>query len=197
MVVTRLESSAAAQPYKFHVVVLDRPIFNAFAAPGGYVVILQPLLKATKTPEELAGVLAHEMQHIIQRHAMKTLVRDLSMGFMVGAILGDVSGIGAFGVQAARTLTTLNYSRDTEEQADRTGMQLLKAAHIDSAGMVSFFTTLKTKEGGIVPPAYLSTHPDTAARIAALKTLVATQGTLKLEPLLPHIKWDDVKKLCR
>jgi Zn-dependent protease with chaperone function len=194
-VVSRLQSNAAVQPYKFNVVILDKPFFNAFAAPGGYIVILQPLVEATKTPEEFAGVLAHEMQHILQRHAMKALVRDLSMGFMVGAILGDVSGIGAFGLQAARTLTTMNYSRDTEEEADRTGMQLIKAAHIDSAGMVGFFTTLKTKQAGIETPGYLSTHPDTDARIAALKTLAATQGAV--EPLLPDLKWDEVKKLCR
>jgi Zn-dependent protease with chaperone function len=196
-VVTRLQSNAAVQPYKFNVMVLDKPVFNAFAAPGGFILLLQPLVEATKTPEELAGVLAHEMQHILQRHAMKGLVQDLSIGLMVGAILGDVSGIGAFGVQAARTLTTLNYSRDTEEEADRKGMQLMKAAHIDAGGMVSFFTTLKTKEGGITPPAYLSTHPDTTARIEALKRLAATQEAVTPEPLLPHIKWDDVKKLCR
>lgn len=196
-VMTRLESNMPVHPYKFHIVVLDRPIFNAFAAPGGYVVILQPLLEATKTSEEFAGVLAHEMQHILKRHAMKVLVRDLSLGLIVGAILGDVSGIGAFGLQAARTLTTLQYSRDTEEEADRAGLQLINAAHIDSAGMVSFFTTLKAQAGGIEPPAYLSTHPDTDARIAVLKRLAATQGTVKPEPLLPDFKWDDVKKLCR
>jgi Zn-dependent protease with chaperone function len=199
-VVTRLVASGPASPYQFQVAVSDSQVFNAFAAPGGYIVIHRRLLESTETPEELAGVLAHEMQHVFRRHAMKALVRDLSTAAIIGAVFGDVSGIGAFAVQGARTMTTLHYSRENEEEADREGMRLLMATHVEPAGMVRFFETLKRQTGRMEPPAYLSTHPDTDARIARLKTLGAELGTDLQSvpiPLLTGVKWDEVKKLCR
>ncbi len=194
--VMRLAAARPASPYRFHVTVVDSPVFNAYAAPGGQIVIHRTLLKSTKTPEELAGVLAHEMQHILQRHATKALIRDLSMAAIVAAVFGDVSGIGAFAVQGARTLTTLHYNRQTEEEADREGFRLLQAARIDPAGMVRFFETLKKHTGEGAVPGYLSTHPETDERIAAMKALAA-ELAVQPDPLLPDVKWDEVKNLCR
>jgi predicted Zn-dependent protease len=196
-IVARLAANASSQVYHFHVTVADTPNFNAFAVPGGYIVIYRPLLEATTTPDELAGVLAHEMQHVVRRHATKALVRDLSLSLLVGATLGDVSGVAAFGVQAARTLATLRYSRETEEDADQAGMALIHEAHIDPQGMVTFFATLKKHHEGVEPPAYLSTHPDSDARIAALQKLVLAYQPEHPTPLLANDKWDELKKLCR
>ncbi|HEY3198172.1 MAG TPA: M48 family metallopeptidase [Nitrospirales bacterium] len=196
-IVARLVVNGSPKVYDFHITVLDSPIFNAFAAPGGYIVIYRPLLEATNTPDELAGVLAHEMQHVLQRHATKGLVRDLSLSLLVGAILGDVSGAGAFGVQAARRLAILHYSRATEEQADQEGMALIHAAHIDPQGMVAFFTTLEDHAAGVEPPAYLSTHPDSNARIAALKKIASGYQSEQPTSLLPNDQWNELKKLCR
>ena len=196
-IVARLAANSSTQVYQFHVTVADTPTFNAFAAPGGYIVIHRALLEATTTPDELAGVLAHEMQHVVRRHATKALVRDLSLGLLVGATMGDVSGVATFGVQAARTLATLRYSRETEEDADRGGMAAIHAAHLDPRGMVTFFTTLKRHADGVQPPAYLSTHPDSDARIAALQKLASAYPPKHTTPLLANDKWDEVKKLCR
>ena len=196
-IVGRLAVNGSSQVYQFHVTVMDSPIFNAYAAPGGYIVIHRPLLQATNTPDELAGVLAHEMQHILQRHTTKALVRDLSLGLLVGAAFGDVSGVGAFGVQAASTLASLHYSRETEEQADQAGMALVHAAHIDPQGMVAFFTTLKNHAAGVKPPAYLSTHPDSDARITALKKIASAYEPAQPTPLLANDQWNELKKLCR
>jgi Zn-dependent protease with chaperone function len=194
--VNRLAASQPASPYPFHVQVVDSPVFNAFAAPGGYIVVHRRLLESTETPEELAGVLAHEMQHVLRRHAMKALIRDLSTAALVGAVFGDVSGIGAFATQAARTLTTLHYSREAEAEADREGLHLLQAARINPEGMVRFFETLKKQTGGAEPPAYLSTHPETEGRLARMRALAAA-SPIRPEPLLTEVKWDEVKKLCR
>lgn len=194
--VARLAAARSDSPYRPHVTIVDGPVFNAFAAPGGQIVVYRKMLQATETPEELAGVLAHELQHIYLRHAMKALVRDLSIAAIVGAVFGDVSGIGAFAVQAARTMTTLHYSRETESEADREGLGLLRAARIDPAGMVRFFETLKKHTDGAELPAYLSTHPDTDERLAEMKALAAA-APVQAEPLLPNVKWGEVKKRCR
>ncbi len=195
-IVARLAAARPDSPYRFHVTVVDGPVFNAFAAPGGQIVVFRKMLQAAERPEELAGVLAHEMQHVYRRHAMKALVRDLSIAAIVGAVFGDITGIGALAVAAGRTLTTLHYSRETETEADREGLRLLQAARIDPADMVRFFETLKKHTGGGELPAYFSTHPDTDERLAKMKTLAAaTPGSS--EPLLPGVKWDEVRKLCR
>ena len=195
-IVVRLAGTRPDSPYRFQITVVDSPVFNAVAAPGGQIVIYRKLLKFTTTPEDLAGVLAHEMQHVLQRHAMKALVRDLSLAAIVAAVFGDVSGIGAFAVQSARTLTALHYSRETEAEADREGLALLQAARIDPAGMVRFFEVLKKHTGSTEVPAYLSTHPDNDERLAQMKALAA-QLSVQPEPLLADVKWDEVKKLCR
>lgn len=201
-IVARLAAAQPDSPYRFHVTVVDGPVFNAFAAPGGQIVVFRKMLQSAEKPEDLAGVLAHEMQHIARRHAMKALVRDLSTAAIVGAVFGDITGIGALAVQAGRTLTTLHYSRETEAEADREGLRLLQAARVDPAGMIRFFETLKKQAGDAGLPAYLSTHPDTDERLAAMKALAAamTEGTdLKSVPipLLEDAQWDEVKKLCR
>lgn len=195
-IVVRLAGARPHSPYRFQTTVVDSPVFNAVAAPGGQIVLYRKLLELTTTPEDLAGVLAHEMQHVLQRHAMKALVRDLSLAAIVAAVFGDVSGIGAFAVQSARTLTTLHYSRQTEEEADREGMALLQDARIDPASMVRFFEVLKKRTGGAGVPAYLSTHPDTDERLAQMKARAA-ELSVEPEPLLADVKWDEVKKLCR
>lgn len=195
-IVARLAAARPDSPYHFHVTVVDGPVFNAFAAPGGQIVLFRKMLQSAERPEELAGVLAHEMQHIYRRHAMKALVRDLSIAAIVGAVFGDITGIGALAVQAGQTLTTLHYNRETEAEADREGLRLLQAARVDPAGMVRFFETLKKQPGEAGLPAYLSTHPDTDERLAEMKTLAAaTPGPS--EPLLADVPWDEVRKLCR
>ncbi len=201
-IVARLAAARPDSPYRFHVTVVDGPVFNAFAAPGGQIIVFRKMLQSAEKPEDLAGVLAHEMQHISRRHAMKALVRDLSTAAIVGAVFGDITGIGALAVQAGRTLTTLHYSRETEAEADREGLRLLQAARIDPAGMIRFFETLKKHTGGAGLPAYLSTHPDTDERLAAMKALAAamTEGTdLKSVPipLLEDAQWNEVKRLCK
>ncbi len=195
-IVARLAAAGPPTPYLFRVTIVESPVFNALAAPGGSIILFRPLVRSTETPEELAGVLAHEMQHVRLRHATKALVRDLSMAAIAGAVLGDVSGIGAVAVQAGRTLTTLHHSRGAEEEADREGMRLIQAAQIDPSGMIRFFETVKAKTANAELPGYLSTHPETDQRIARLKALAA-EVPVHPKPLLPDDRWDDIKNLCR
>jgi predicted Zn-dependent protease len=196
-IMTTLTKPLPNSPYKFRVVVLNNPMVNAFAAPGGNIVIFRGLLERTRTAEELAGVLSHELQHILQRHVTRTLLQHVSTGLLVAAVTGDVSGATAFGLETARTLGILRYSRQNEEEADREGMQMLIRAGIDPAGMISVFELLK-KEGGELPAllGYLSTHPSTEDRIEQLK-LIAGQSQLKPVKLFQDYDWRDMGKICQ
>ncbi len=182
-------------PYELHLTIVDFNQFNAYALPGGEIVVFRPLLQATKNPEELAGVLAHEAQHVLLRHTTKSLLRDLSLAALVGALFGDVTGIGALTVQAARTLSTLQYSRGMEEEADLEGLRLLQQAHFNPSGMVYFFETLQQREGHLNVPPYLSTHPQTEERIARLRALL--HQSPDAAPATPDEDWKQITALCR
>ncbi|MGH7421495.1 MAG: M48 family metallopeptidase, partial [Candidatus Rokuibacteriota bacterium] len=195
-IVRRLTAAGPPSPYTLRVYVVNRPVVNALAAPGGYVVIFRGLLERTRTPEELAGVMAHELQHILRRHATRAVIQDVGTGLLLMALIGDVTGPLAYGLQTARALGELRYSRRAEEEADHGGLKMMMAARLDPAGMIAFFETIQKEEGG-QPQAltYLSSHPMPAERIARLKALAATwQGPP--DPLLPDTNWPALTKRC-
>ncbi len=194
-VVARLKSGIPSTPYVFHITVLADPTMNAFAAPGGYIVVFHGLLTKTRTPEELAGVLAHEMQHVVQRHGIRALLRKQSMGVLISALGGDMRGM-ASALNAAGALGQLRYSRSDEDSADREGMKMLQPAQIDPRGMVDVFRTLQ-REAGNIPsgPPYLQTHPPIGARIETLRRLAAQAHYVPV-PLLPGYPWREIDKVC-
>jgi predicted Zn-dependent protease len=193
---TMLIASRPEQPYKFRIMVVNNPVINAFAAPGGYIVVFRGLLERTQTAEELAGVLAHETQHVLHRHVTQALLQRASTGLLIAAMTGDASGAMAYGLKSAGTLGQLRYSRLIEEEADRDGMRMLIAAKIDSRGMIAFFEMLEKEEH--TTPAfltYLSTHPATGDRIEKLRALagIAPNNPVKL---LPNDEWSVIRKRC-
>jgi predicted Zn-dependent protease len=189
-------SAAASSPYTFRVAVVRAPVVNAFAAPGGQVVVFQGLIEQTRRPEELGGVLAHEFEHIIQKHTTRMLFQHTTAGLMLSALTGDVTGISAFGAGAAHTLGTLSYNRAMEQEADVEGIKLLAAAGIDPSAMIDFFETLKKKSGETSEAlAYLSSHPAPAQRIATLRSMRLRVKPAR--PLLSSKKWEELKMKCR
>lgn len=182
--------------YRFKIYVVNQPIFNALAAPGGHIVIFRGLLDRTENAEELAGVLAHELQHVLKRHVTRSLLEYASTSFLVAAVIGDVSGIVSFGVEAAQMLAQMRFSRQHESEADEAGLQMLLASHIDPAGMIAFFEAVR-KEEGRAPSAFsfFASHPQTDVRIARLKSLIDA-STKSSQKLLPDYSWEDLKKIC-
>jgi predicted Zn-dependent protease len=145
----------------------------------------------------LAGVLAHEAQHIIQRHSTRAILHHASAGVLVAALTGDVSGVAAFALDAARSLGLLRYSRGNEEAADDAGMRMIAAAGIDPAGMIAFYQAL-AREGPTLPRSlqYLSTHPATADRVARLQRSAAGVGPPRVS-LGPANEWRTLTGRCR
>ena len=191
-----LTAHLSTNPYTFRVMVVNDPIVNALAAPGGYILVFRGLLEKTRSPEELAGVLAHEFQHVLHRHPTRALLQNVSTGLLIAALTGDASGVMTFGLESARTLGELRYSRQNEEEADGEGMRMLIRAGIDPGGMISFFEVLQREEGkGGALFQYLSTHPQTKDRVERLK-LLAAQSPVGAVKLLPEYDWRDIRKIC-
>lgn len=164
--------------YRFHLAKNDA--INAFALPGGIVVVHTGLIAATRRPEELAGVLAHEVQHVEQRHSLQALVKDLGVRGLWMLVTGDI-GSGVVG-RAALQLTSLRFSRDAEEEADQRGFDVLVANGIDPRGMADFFIVMADKAGP-TPPALLSTHPASEDREQALRARLQEVSGRSFQPL--------------
>jgi len=192
---SRVLAPAQAQPYRFRAVVMDTPVVNAFAAPGGHVVVMRGLLERAKSPEQLAGVLAHEVEHVLHRHATQALLQRMSTGLLVTALSGDVSGTVAYAVEGARQLSALSYSRAAETEADVDGLRLLLAADIDPRGMIEFFEMLQREEGAVPDFArYARTHPPSADRVAMLRRLAGPPHPTP--PVLADDAWDALRHMC-
>jgi predicted Zn-dependent protease len=191
-------------PYRFRFHIKKGGLVNAFALPGGIVVIGQGLLNLTDSPEEFAGVLAHELQHVLQKHATRTLIRSLGIGLIMTLATGGEHEIMAALLKTAVGLESLHHSRDMERQADREGMRLIQSAGIDPQGMLRIFSKLQDEEkesavnsGGNkkarVLAGYLSTHPAGHERIGYLQELAATPGPAPM-PLLPGFDWNQMRQ---
>lgn len=187
-----LLAPAPETPYTFRLAVMDDSLVNAFAAPGGYIVIFRGLMERTERPEELAGVLAHEMQHVLLQHSTQGLLRDVPMRLLLGVVTGDAAALG-LALRAAGTLGSLRFRRNDERAADREGMKMLLAAGMDPAGMIDFFDQLPSAGPDI--PAYLSTHPPTADRLEALRRMAAEAGYTPV-PVELESDWAEITASC-
>jgi Zn-dependent protease with chaperone function len=164
--------------YRFHVA-KDAAV-NAFALPGGIVVVYTGLIEATRRPEELAGVLAHEVQHVELRHSLRGLVKDLGLRGLWLMVTGDVTGASLS--RAALEITSRKFSREAEAEADARGFDALVGAGIAPGGMTDFFSVM-SERGGMALPAFLSTHPADGERQQLLRRREAVLGTRELTPL--------------
>ena len=196
-IVTRLSRTMPDSPYRLRLTIVDRPAVNAFALPGGQMVVFRGLLEATETSEQLAGVLAHELQHIYKQHSTRAMIEQASTSLLIAAVTGDFTGGVAYGIEGARVLGMLRYSRLHEGEADREGLRLLQAVGIDPAEMIAFYRIMQAQhphDGAA--SSYLSTHPDTDGRI---KKMVALAGAPPLHPitLFSHEEWKDLRSLCQ
>ncbi|MFB6248318.1 MAG: M48 family metalloprotease [Salinibacter sp.] len=170
--------------------VLDSPVINAFALPGGYVYVTRGLLAHLNNEAQLAVVLGHEIGHVAGRHASKQAAKkQLMQGVLLGGALAGQAAFGGnvaenvlgIGGQAAQLLS-LSYSRDNERESDRLGVEYATKAGYDAAEGADFFTSLKRKseQSGRSIPTWRSTHPDPGQREDTIVEL-ARQWDQKVE----------------
>ena len=176
----RLTSRVTHNPYTFDVTVVKSDVVNAFALPGGYVVVFTGLMKKAESGEEVAGVLSHEVNHVLQRHGLDRIVKTLGLVAVVTILVGDPQGLAGLMKQVGLELVTLKFGRAQETEADLTGLQLLQRAKIDPAGMIRFFERLSERDQGRTE--WLSTHPMSATRAERLKAELASLPKTTLEP---------------
>jgi Zn-dependent protease with chaperone function len=182
-VLQRLAEADSDQPYKLTLHVIESDQLNAFAAPGGQIVVYTGLLEKTHGPDELAGVLAHELQHVYNRHGLRNMVHSVKWQILAAILLGDVGSVQQVLLGKAPEFLSLSYGRTLEEEADIEGVELLCRAHMNPQGMVSFFEVMKDNELDFKIPEFMSSHPETEKRIAHLKEWVAEHPECKIEPL--------------
>ena len=186
----RLTAQIPHNPYKFEISVVKSEIVNAFALPGGYIVVFTGLMQKAESGEEVAGVLSHELNHVLQRHSLNRIVKQIGLMAIVTIILGDQQGLIGLMKQVGVELLTLKFGRAQETEADVTGLRLLHRARIDPSGMITFFQRLSEKEDGRVE--WLSTHPMSAGRAALLKIEMAALP--KNTPELFSFQWKTVQE---
>lgn len=163
---------------KFTFFIIDSPIINAFAMPGGYIGVNKGLITAADSEDEIASVLAHEISHVTQRHIARSFEKQQQVqipmiaGILTGALLAAVNPeLGQTiiaGSMAAGNQSLINYTRSNEAEADRIGMQLLAKSDYPPQSMADFFSKLQklSYADSDFYPEYLRTHPINENRIA-------------------------------
>ncbi len=186
----RLTDKIQDNPYKFQISVVQSPVVNAFALPGGYVVVYTGLLKKAESGEEVAGVLSHELNHVLQRHGLERMVKMLGLAAVGSILVGDQQGLIGLAKDLGLNLATLKFGRAQETEADLTGLRLLSEARIAPEGMITFFERLSEKDKGRVE--LFSTHPMSAARAELLKAELAVLSKRSSEPF--SFGWKSVQE---
>ena len=189
----RVAPPPGSTPFAFRFEVVNDPSINAFAAPGGLVVVHSGLIAAAESPEEVAGVLAHEVTHVLRRHSLRQIVHDAGVVSAISLVVGDPGSLVA---GLAGRLSQLGFSRDQERDADRGALEKLRAARLPADGMLRFFDRLRGEEGaGPAAPAWLMSHPATEERVAALRGEIAAAGAWPVEPLT--LDWEAARAQAR
>ncbi|MBP8724571.1 MAG: M48 family metallopeptidase [Saprospiraceae bacterium] len=159
-------------------------LVNAFAMPGGAIVIYSGLFDRLSGPEALAGLVAHEYAHVEKRHSLKSLFRSLGGFLVLSAVFGDLTGLAGLLVDNANTIQNLSYSRHFEREADATAVELLLARDIDLIGMQELFEVLIAEGNrGLEVPEFLRTHPVTQDRLEFARQKALNQKPVRDENL--------------
>jgi beta-barrel assembly-enhancing protease len=158
-------------PYPVHITVVHDDVINAFAMPGGNIVIFDEMIRKMDEPAQLAALIGHEVSHVNKRHSLKSMSRSLSNYLFLSVIVGDVSAISTVFVDNANMIGQMSYSRSLEEEADLEGLKIMDYNKIDQEGMVRLMEILmfESKKSGSEVPKFLSSHPLTEERIAYIK----------------------------
>lgn len=170
--------------------VVNVPMVNAVTLPGGHVVLFSGLLRQARSPDEVAGVLAHELGHVENRDVLESLVRQLGLSVVLGGLDGNVGGY-------TNALLSASYSRGAEARADGFAIDALKQAQVSSAPTAAFFDRLSKSElkvkGADAVLGYMASHPMSSERA---KRFSADAGKTGATPVLDPVQWEQLRDIC-
>ena len=183
-------------PHPLRLEVLDHPMVNAFALPGGRVALFRGLIEEAASPDEVAAVLAHEIGHVAGRDPTRSALRSAGSIGIIGLLLGDFAGGAAVQLLVNR-LIEASFSQQAEAAADSFAHRALAEAGIRPSAMADFFDRLRAREGEPSPiVAHFLSHPQMGDRIAAAR---AADSLLSgpARPALSARQWKDLRGICR
>lgn len=190
----KLVRSLDADPKDLQVEVAKIDMLNAVALPGSKVILFDGLVKQAKSPDEVAGVLAHEIGHVRERHVMQSLLRQLGLS----VVLGGFDGTGGSLLNGA---LSVSYTRGSEQEADRYSMKALSGAAISPVATADFFDRLAKLSGEVegdkrltAMTGYMSSHPLSAERKKAFQDSIVRGKDYK--PALTPTEWTELKTMC-
>jgi Zn-dependent protease with chaperone function len=189
---SKLRDANGLEGDRLRLVVINSRVPNAFALPGGRIIILSGMLQASQTPDEIAGVLAHEMGHIAHHDGMKMLIESGGMGFVLGTVLGDFAGATAL-LFASKMLVQASFSRDAESAADAYAIATMHALGRSPVPLGNLLMRLTKNTSGGSAPTLLDSHPASPDRLASMQAAgVATTGA----PILTEQQFTALKRIC-
>jgi Zn-dependent protease with chaperone function len=160
------KSMNLSNTYPIKLTVVKNREVNAYAIPGGNIVVYSGILKAMKSPDELAALLGHESAHINDRHSLRSILRSAATGLIVSVVINDISGIFSIVVENAEGLRTMHFSRGNEKSADEEGMKILIKNNIHPLAMKQLMQRLKENSPEIPEVlSFMQSHPATDERI--------------------------------
>jgi predicted Zn-dependent protease len=174
--------------YPITVTVVKENEVNAFALPGGHIVVFDKILLKMKSKEELAALLGHEVAHVHYRHSLKSMFRSLAGYLFISLLLNDINGIAAVMADNSNMLVNLTYSRELENEADKKAMTMIQSNGIGLKGFVDLFQLLRESAGDGGQYEILSSHPLTEERIIDAKAMVREQTGIRDQSELQR-KW--------
>ena len=182
--------AAAGREEETKVVVVKDKLVNAFALPGGRIVIFDGLLQEAVAPDEVAGVFAHELGHVVHRHPLRGLMRQLGLGFVRRLLLGGYGDAADWVGGMGETMLVLRNGRDAEREADAAALKYLSTAGLRQTGLHDFFDRMRKKGDAAEVLGILSTHPGFSERMEA--TARPDGG----KPALDYGDWQALRKIC-
>jgi Zn-dependent protease with chaperone function len=192
--------AVAALPFPLRAAVIRVPSANAFALPGGRVYVFEGLIDQAGSPDELAGVIAHEIGHVAHRDGVRAIIQGAGLSFVFGMLLGDFGGGGA-AVIAVRTVLQSSYSRETEAAADAYGARLVAMLGGDPRALGAILMRIAGTPGPLAK--IILDHPEAKDRAAAIDAIAGPRpratlgdGTDTAAGLLDATEWAALKRIC-
>ncbi len=168
--------------------VVNIPIVNAIALPGGRILVFRGLIDEARSPDEVAGVVAHEIGHVENRHVMVALLRRFGLGLLIGS--------GGSAAEYGQALLDARYSRSAESEADEFSVKQLLHAGISPAATAAFFRRMSKEEAGMSGPlVYLASHPPSDERRRRFES-AAAGGNAAFRPALSPDQWAALRSIC-